>query len=261
MAYTLIMIQVNINYINGYFSYLLNGTEYSLLIDTEFGICNIYDEVIMLTDKPVIAIATLIHRDHIGGCKYFSNFYAYAEEVHWLNIEFPQSLEAIKGYVADRCDLPDGYDIDDYTIFQGDPAKTLVGGETINIGNRSIEVLHTHGHAPGHMCFWEPERGYLFTGNLVYKGDTLMAFFPSTDPKAYFDSQEKVAKLFPAHHTLDIQPEILIRMQDAFRELRENVKLHHGSGYKVIFQFIEQFVMSWKIEYFSFAKNKHFKIK
>ena len=41
--------------------YLLNGTQRSLLIDTGLGICNIYDEVIRLTDKPVTAVATHIH--------------------------------------------------------------------------------------------------------------------------------------------------------------------------------------------------------
>lgn len=80
-----------------------------MLIDTGLGIRNIYDEVQRLTDKPVIAIATHIHWDHIGGHKYFPNFYAHAEEVHWLNGEFPQPLEVIKKYVTDRCDLPDGF--------------------------------------------------------------------------------------------------------------------------------------------------------
>ena len=48
-------------------AYLLEGTDRSLLIDSGLGICNIYDEVRMLTDKPVIAVATHIHWDHIGG--------------------------------------------------------------------------------------------------------------------------------------------------------------------------------------------------
>lgn len=108
------------------------------------------------------------------------------------------------------------------------------GGECIDIGGRTIQVLHTPGHAPGHMCFGEADKGYLFTGDLVYK-DTLTAWFPSTDPEAYLNSLETVAALpvkrvFPAHHSLDIQPEILVRMRDAFRELKAAKKLHHGSG-------------------------------
>lgn len=214
--------------------YLLNGSVRSLLIDTGLGICNIYDEVVKLTDKHVTAVATHIHWDHIGGHWYFPDFYAHAEELDWLNGGFPQPLETIKTYVTDRCDLPEGFDINAYRFFQGTPAKVLHGGETIDIGGRCIEVLYTPGHSPGHMCFWEPEWGYLFTGDLVYK-DTLFAYYPSTDPEAYLRSLEKAAALpvkmvFPAHHSLDIHPEILIRMRDALRQLKADGKLHHGSG-------------------------------
>ncbi len=104
----------------------------------------------------------------------------------------------------------------------------------IDIGGREIEVLHTAGHSPGHLCFWEKSGGYLFTGDLVYK-DILFADYPSTDPEAYLDSLEKVAalsvkKIFPSHHSLDIEPEILIRMREAFRNPKADGKLHHGSG-------------------------------
>lgn len=214
--------------------YLLNGSERSLLIDTGLGISNIYEEVLKLTDKPVSAVATHIHWDHIGGHQYFPDFYAHELELNWLDGEFPLSLETIKDMVVDRCDLPDGYDVTTYQFFQGMPTKILRDGDRIELGGRSIQVLHTPGHSPGHMCFWEQQRGYLFTGDLVYK-DTLFAYYPSTDPAAYLESLEKISGLpvkqvFPAHHTLDIQPEILVRMRDAFRELKAEGKLRHGSG-------------------------------
>ncbi len=214
--------------------YLLIGAEQSLLIDTGLGICNIYNEVIKLTSKPIIAVATHIHWDHIGGHEYFPDFYAHKDELNWLKGEFPLTMDQIKEMVIDRCDLPEGYDVDKYGFFQGDPTRLLADNDIVDIGGRHIEILHTPGHSPGHMCFWEKERGYLFTGDLVYK-DTLFAYFPSTDPEAYLKSLELVASLpvkhvFPAHHDLDIHPEILIRMRDAFRQLRKEDKLHHGSG-------------------------------
>lgn len=73
----------------------LNGSSRSLLIDTGLGICNIYDEVMKLTNKPVTAVATHIHWDHIGGHKYF-RLYAHAEELSWLNGEFPLTIETIR---------------------------------------------------------------------------------------------------------------------------------------------------------------------
>lgn len=174
--------------------YLIEGDERTLLIDTGLGICDISSEVKKLTNKPVTAVATHIH----------------------------------------RCDMPENYDVGTYELFQGTPSRVLYGGERIELGGRSITVLHTPGHSPGHMCFFENCTGYLFTGDLVYK-DTLLADFPSTDPRAYRKSLERIAALpvkrvFPAHHTLDIQPKLLVRMRDAFRRLDAEGKLHHGSG-------------------------------
>lgn len=215
-------------------AYLLNGTSHSLLIDTGLGICNIYDEVVKLTDKPVIAVATHIHWDHIGGHKYFPDFYAHIDELNWLNGEFPLTMEQIRDMVVDRCDLPEGYNVESYQFFQGMPSRVLKDNDMIDIGGRTLQVLHTPGHSPGHMCFYEKDRGYLFTGDLVYN-DTLFAYYPSTDPEAYLNSMERVAALpvkqvFPAHHSLDIKPEILLRIRDAFRYIKAEGKLHHGSG-------------------------------
>lgn len=193
-----------------------------------------YQKENKLTDKPVTAVATHIHWDHIGGHKYFSDFYVHGEELSWLTGELPLSMETIRNMVIDRCDLPKNYDVSTYILFQGMPTKVLKDKDEIDIGGRIIEVMHTPGHSPGHMCFWEKERGYLFTGDLVYK-DTLFAYYPSTDPAAYLASLEKVAllpvkRVFPGHHSLDIQPEILGRMRNEFRRLKEEGKLHHGSG-------------------------------
>lgn len=214
--------------------YLLNGSERSLLIDTGLGISNIHDEAKKLTDKPITAVATHIHWDHIGGHQFFPDFYAHENELNWLSGEFPLTIEQIKEMVVDRCDLPEGYDVNKYEFFQGKPTRVLTDNDMINIGDRFVQVIHTPGHSPGHMCFWEEDRGYLFTGDLVYK-DTLFAYFPSTDPEAYLNSLERVSALpvkhvLPAHHTLNIQPEILDRMRDAFRQLQDEGKLHHGSG-------------------------------
>ena len=86
--------------------YLLNGSERSPLIDTGLGICNIDNEVKELADKPVIAVATHIHWDHIEGHRYFPDFYAHEAELNWLNGEFPLTTEQIRGMIIDRCKLP-----------------------------------------------------------------------------------------------------------------------------------------------------------
>ena len=64
--------------------YLLTGTERALLIDTGLGICDISQPVRALTDKPVTAVATHIHWDHVGGHKYYPDFCAHEAELDWL---------------------------------------------------------------------------------------------------------------------------------------------------------------------------------
>ena len=214
--------------------YLLNGTGRSLLIDTGLGISDISPEIQKLTANPVTAAANHIHWDHIGGHKSFPDFCAHAAELDWLKGGFPLSLETIREMVLDRCDPPAGFDVRNYELFQGTPSRLLADGDVLDLGDRRVTALHTPGHSPGHLCFWEAERGYLFTGDLVYK-DVLFAYYPSTDPEAYLASLEKAAALpvrrvFPGHHSLDIQPEILTRMRDAFRQLQSGGKLRHGSG-------------------------------
>lgn len=214
--------------------YLLIGSDRALLIDTGLGVCNIYEQVRKLTDKSITAVATHIHWDHIGGHKYFPDFYAHEAELDWLNGKFPLPIQAVKSMVADRCELPEDFDISNYKIFQGKPGLVLKDGDTIDLGGRIIQVLHTPGHSPGHLCFWESEMDYLFSGDLVYKG-SLFANYPSTDPQSYLASLEKIADLpakrvLPGHHSLDIRAEMVTRMRDAFRALNAEGKLHHGSG-------------------------------
>lgn len=214
--------------------YLLNGSERSLLIDTGLGIENIYDEVCRLTNKPVAAVATHIHWDHIGGHKYFTELYVHMNELDWIKGHFPLTIEMVREMVLDRCDMPEGFDINSYELFRGEPSRVLDDRDVIDLGGRKVEVLHTPGHSPGHMCFWEKDRGYLYTGDLVYK-DILFAYYPSTDPDAYLESLEKIVALpvkrvLPAHHSLDIQTELIRRMRDALRELKEEGRLCHGIG-------------------------------
>ncbi len=60
-------------------------------------------------------------------------------------------------------------------------------GDIISLGNRQIQVIHT----PGHICLYEKQKGYLFSGDLIYKG-TLDAFYPTTNPVDFMKSIKKV---------------------------------------------------------------------
>ncbi len=221
-------------------AYLLNGKEKSLLIDTGLGIANIAEAVTKLTDKPITAVATHIHWDHIGGHQYFSDFCVHEAEKPWIEEEFPLPKALVKKFLQ-MGDLPKNFDIEHYDIFHGTPKRFLHDGDTIDLGSRTITTLHTPGHSPGHLCFFEEATGYLFAGDLIYSG-TLYANYESTDPEKYLASLEKIAKLpikklFPAHHSLAITPSLVTRTLDAFCDIKRQEKLHHGGGHFVFDDF------------------------
>ena len=47
------------------------------------------------------------------------------------------------------------------------PDLTLEGGEHIKVGDFDFEVIWTPGHAPGHVCLYEPNRKILLTGDHI----------------------------------------------------------------------------------------------
>ena len=114
--------------------YLVCGGEKALLIDTGLGIRDISAEVRMLTGLPTAAAATHVHWDHIGGHKYYPEFYAHAAELDWLNGKFPLSRETVREMVLDRCDAPEDFCIDTYEMFQGTPSLVLADGDVSDLG-------------------------------------------------------------------------------------------------------------------------------
>ena len=84
------------------------------------------------------------------------------------------------------------------------------------------------------MCFWDETNRFMFTGDLIYKGD-LYANYPSTDPQAYLDSVKKVSaynpiRIYPGHHSLDVSTGLVGRIKNALQKLDDDNLLCHGSG-------------------------------
>lgn len=216
-------------------SYLLIGSKRAILIDTGLGIANIRQVVDSLTTLPVLVITTHVHWDHIGGHNLFNDVAVHKEEVQWLSNKFPLSLEVVKSnLLKEKCDFPRDFDIEKYGIFQGKPTRVLEDGSLIELGDRRLTAIHTPGHSPGHICLYEAERGYLFSGDLIYSG-CLDAFYPSTNPVDFMKSVNKISslkidKVLPAHYSLDISAELIRDIDVAFKELYNQGKLKQGSG-------------------------------
>ena len=215
--------------------YLLLGRERAALIDTGLGVGDIRAVVERLTDLPVTVLTTHVHWDHTGGHGLFEDLAVHEAERDWLDGHFPLPLAVVKGNLtAQPCDFPADFSLDDYKVFQGPPCRVLRDGDVLDLGGRVLTVLHTPGHSPGHCCFYEPERGYLYAGDLLYLG-CLDAFYPTTDPVLFWRSVERVEalevrRILPGHHRLEVLPDLTGRVVEGFRELSRRGELRQGSG-------------------------------
>lgn len=219
-------------------SYLVIGDEYAALIDSGIGIGNIKSVVDQLTSLPIKVLTTHVHWDHIGGHGQFNEIYVHELENDWLENGIPGlPIEVIRRDVGRDITkpLPVDFRIEAYEPYRGKPTAVLKDNQTINLGNRTLTFLHTPGHSPGHLCIYEEERGYLYTGDLIYKG-TLFAFYPTTDPLLFIKSVEKISRIdhitriLPGHNELDLSKDFIIELNKACQELFNKGLARHGTG-------------------------------
>lgn len=110
----------------------------------------------------------------------------------------------------------------------------LYDGDILDLGDRTLQVIHTPGHSPGHCCFYEQDRRWLYSGDLIYKG-CLYAFYPTTDPQLFYNSVRRVQKyeisrVLPGHHQLSIPGSMIDEIEAAFAQIERNGKLKQGNG-------------------------------
>lgn len=231
-------------------SFLVIGNEKAALIDTGLGIDNIKRITDQLTDLPIMVITTHVHADHIGSHGQFDEIYVHEDDADWLmNGIKGLSIEQIRKDIGRDITLPtpDTFNPSTYTPFQGKPTGLLEDGDVIDLGDRKLTTYHTPGHSPGHLSVFDNGNGYLFTGDLLYDETPIYAFYPSTNPVDLVNSLEKIAeiphvtKVFGAHNTLGLEPEILEEVRIAVNGLRERDLVKHGTGVHTFNGFSVQF--------------------
>lgn len=84
------------------------------------------------------------------------------------------------------------------------PARILKDGEILEKEEYSLEVVHTPGHASNHLCFILREEKFIFTGDHVMSGSTVVIGPPDGSMKQYIDSLNKLKnydmeKMAPGH--------------------------------------------------------------
>jgi glyoxylase-like metal-dependent hydrolase (beta-lactamase superfamily II) len=108
--------------------------------------------------------------------------------------------------------------------------RRLGDGDVIDLAGPRPErwrVLHTPGHAPGHVCFHDEESGALVAGDMVASQGTILIAPGDGDMKVYLEQLERLARLdtnlaLPAHGDPIERPSALFRQYIAHRLMRED---------------------------------------
>jgi len=77
------------------------------------------------------------------------------------------------------------------------PTRALADGEVIDLNGMRLTALHTPGHAPGHLAFFEEGRRILLAGDLVSGLSSILVGFSDGDMEDYLASLRRVAALDP----------------------------------------------------------------
>ncbi len=115
--------------------------------------------------------------------------------------------------------------------------QPLADADRVPAGDTSLVAIHTPGHAPDHLCFFEEDTRTLFCGDLAWKGATV--WIPSSasgDLIDYLDSLRRIlalapARMMPAHGEVIDDPEPVLQKYLDHRAQREQEildALRHG---------------------------------
>jgi hydroxyacylglutathione hydrolase len=186
---------------SGNWTYFLPG-RYPSLIDAGVGAEAHVNAIAQARpDGPRHVLVTHAHSDHISGAE--------AIRSRWPDTTFAK--------------LP-WPDRDNRLAIEWQP---LHDGQVIAAGDGALEVVHTPGHAPDHLAFWDAATKTLFSGDLVVPGTTVV--IPASmggSLAAYLRSLERVLllgpeRLLPAHGTPIDDPAEIINRYIAHRLERE----------------------------------------
>lgn len=139
--------------------------------------------------------------------------------------------------------LPEGTDAATFHTRAYTPTGLIRDGHRIELGGRTLEVLHVPGHTPDAVAVLDSSNGLLFTGDSFYHGP-IWLFVPETDFDAYQQSVNRLAALAPhlrrvlgAHNVPTAAPAQLLALRDAVAAIRSGAAQPAARADQIEFRF------------------------
>ncbi|MBC3766457.1 MBL fold metallo-hydrolase [Neptunicella marina] len=84
------------------------------------------------------------------------------------------------------------------------PTKWLKDGDSVSLGNKTLQVLHCPGHTPGHLVFYEPTSKKVIVGDVLFAGSIGRTDFPQGNHAQLIESIR--SKLFSLPDDVTVYP-------------------------------------------------------
>lgn len=151
-----------------------------------------------------------------------------------LTHHHPDHIGAVSA-VVERYKVPVYAHVETAKLLEGEIAvqRTIADGEHLTLGRTPsgsgdwyLEAIHTPGHAPGHLAFYESYYRFLFAGDMVSTITSIVIAPPEGDLSTYLQSLERLRAyemrlLLPSHGNVTSQGRRLIDDCIAHRLKRE----------------------------------------
>lgn len=152
-------------------------------------------------------IPTHVHSDHAGGAGHLAQQLPLARVVtHPKAAKFLADQSIIDRLLQSR-KMVFGDDADErfggMLAIAEERFVRVEDGDEIDLGKRKLEVIHTPGHDPNHLCFMDSKTRGLFCGDALggYFSETksrMPASVPGSDPEVIVQSIDRVQQFDPA---------------------------------------------------------------
>ena len=144
------------------------GSEKLVVVDPGDEAERILAKVAEMGGEVEAILLTHTHFDHVGAVA------ALAREtgapVYCPEIEVPV-LADINSYLLPGFGPLESYDAD----------RTVAGGETLELGGLTLEVIFTPGHSPGHVTYSARGEDAIFSGDVLFQGSVGRVDLPGGD--------------------------------------------------------------------------------
>jgi glyoxylase-like metal-dependent hydrolase (beta-lactamase superfamily II) len=120
--------------------------------------------------KPLAILNTHAHIDHVLGNQFVQHKF---QVDHYLHIEDLVTLRSVESYAH-------AYGFPGYKP-SPEPSHILQANGTLTFGGISFEVLHTPGHSPGHVVYYNAENNFVINGDVLFNGSFGRVDLPGGD--------------------------------------------------------------------------------